>query len=390
MSSPIANKALGLLGKAARTHSYNEILPRLYLGDITTAMNRQEMIRLGITDMITAEIKQIPTQELAQTIQRYLFINVMDHTKQDLISHFETSNEFIETALKNPTNKVYVHCVAGVSRSASIVIAYIMKTRCMNYQEALELVSQKRKVVDPNEGFVKQLVLYHKMGYHIDIGNLDYRRIVFDALVFEFRLVSLAFYQNYQMSKSANNPSTMIGNILPSFGSKTASPNKDNIIALFEQFYNKLHLQEVKNFPQVYDTKTAYKCNKCKAIIFFPISVIQNRISHQTSQDSQAGNYSNAPLTSAMNRLMITDDQGNARGVVPCSFYFIEPQPWMSKTILERDGNLECYKCKRKLGKFDWTSSESCSCILHNSHMNINLFKINKKKVDFNGLGSKD
>ena len=77
----------------------------------------------------------------------------------------------------------------------------------------------------------------------------------------------------------------------------------------------------------------------------------------------------------------------SARNSKDCPFIFIEPQPWMNRNVLERDGQLECYKCKRKLGKFDWTSSESCHCDLHNIHgSNLNLFKIMRKKVDFGQL----
>lgn len=382
MSSPPVQKSLSMLGKMVKGSSYDEILPRLYLGDITMAVNRQDMSKLGITDMITAEMKPIPNQDLSPTVQRYLFINVMDHTKQDLLSHFETSNQFIENALKNPHNKVYVHCVAGISRSATLVISYIMKSRCMSYPEALEIVLQKRKVVDPNEGFVKQLVLYHKMGYTIDISNIEYRHMVFDALVFEFRLVSLAFYQNSRASKG---PSPMIGQLLTSFGPKGSSPSKEDVKSLFDKFYNKLHLQEVKKFPQVYDPKTAYRCNKCKTIVFFPISLIENRFSnHQTISKDLVPGHSNNQLSSLMTKLSVSSEDSRGKSLANCPFFFIEPQPWMSKAIQERDGIIECYKCKRKLGKFDWTSSESCSCLLHNSHMNMNLFKIMKKKLDHN------
>lgn len=427
----------GLFGR--RVSSSNEILPRLYLGDINTALNREELIRLGITDMITVEVKPIAPELLPSTIQRYLYINVMDHSKQDLLSHFATSNEFIETALKNSTNKVYVHCVAGVSRSATLVISFVMKTRCMSFQEARDLVVQKRRVVDPNEGFVCQLVLFHQMGYKIDVNNLQYRRMVFEALVFEFRLFATAFYQQAQKSQqyrgkrmNPNHPSTsshlnailsnkVILNILPStfgFKSSTSLPNSDlpmksNVTFLFEQYFNKLHLQEVRHFPDTYDTKTAYKCNKCRSIIFFPISLIENHISSdqqeiyrwprsskefpqankllqqpkahtQPESQSQTANAISETI-SAMERFNLAkdvDSKNNTKLNPKCPFYFIEPQPWMIRSIGECEGNLECYKCKKKLGKFDWDSRESCSCELHNSHLNINLFKIMKKNVD--------
>lgn len=365
--------------RISRIPSYNEILPRLYLGDICTALNKEELTRIGITDLLTIEIKPLQAHDLASCIKRYLFINVMDHTKQDIISHFDATNEFIESALKDATNKILVHCVAGISRSASLVIAYVMKTRSMNYTEAYELVSHKRRIVDPNEGFVRQLVLYHKMGYKIDIGNLDYRRMVFDSLVFEFRLISLNYYQyNSVPIPSITNPaSTASTSSSPSDRSNVIQvpathlnlSNRQNIGIIFDHYYNKLHLQAVCKYPEVYDSSKAFRCNKCRSIVFYAISVIENKLVGNNPKHESVSNHK-------------SDGHGKSNKTVECPFIFIEPQPWMSRNVLERDGNLECYKCKRKLGKFDWTSGESCSCALHNSHINFNLFKIMRKKVD--------
>lgn len=360
-----------------RPQRCNEILPRLYLGDICTATNKDEITRLGITDMITVEIKPLQAHELAPCVKRYLYINVMDHSKQDIMSHFETSNEFIETALKVSSNKVYVHCVAGISRSATLVIAYIMKTRSMTFNEAFDLVKLKRRVVDPNEGFVRQLVLYHKMKYTIDISNLEYRRMVLDALVFEFRLISLSYYQ-VQTSKaslggSSSSSSSSAGEIIhmPASHSHKNLTSRGNVQILFDQYYNKLHLQQVSNHPHTYDSKKAFRCNKCRAIVFYSISVIENKLA---SSDSHKHEILTSAHHSSANESKIS--------LKECPFVFIEPQPWMSRNVLERDGNLKCYKCDRKLGKFDWTSGESCSCALHNSHMNFNIFKIMRKKVE--------
>ena len=45
---------------------------------------------------------------------------------------------------------VYVHCFAGVSRSATVVIAYMIKMEDMKYSKALKYVKSKRSVVCPN------------------------------------------------------------------------------------------------------------------------------------------------------------------------------------------------------------------------------------------------
>lgn len=49
---------------------------------------------------------------------------------------------------------------AGVSRSAAVVCAYIMKERQLEFQDALDLVKAARPCVQPNEGFVRQLREY--------------------------------------------------------------------------------------------------------------------------------------------------------------------------------------------------------------------------------------
>ena len=53
-----------------------------------------------------------------------------------------------------------VHCQAGVSRSVSIVIAYLIRKNRTTYENALETVRQKRPVANPNKGFVKQLLKF--------------------------------------------------------------------------------------------------------------------------------------------------------------------------------------------------------------------------------------
>jgi protein-tyrosine phosphatase len=50
-----------------------------------------------------------------------------------------------------------VHCAAGVSRSASFVIAYLIKKKEMLYPDALKYVKERRRVICPNGGFKKQL-----------------------------------------------------------------------------------------------------------------------------------------------------------------------------------------------------------------------------------------
>ena len=77
--------------------------------------------------------------------------------------------EFLDAA-RSAGGKVLVHCVQGVSRSVSVVIAYLIFKEKMNYDEAYEFVKSHRGIASPNIGFVIQLMLFHKRLYE-DVGS---------------------------------------------------------------------------------------------------------------------------------------------------------------------------------------------------------------------------
>ena len=81
-----------------------------------------------------------------------------------LFDNFETSNEFITDALDN-NGKVLIHCMAGRSRSATIVSAYIIKTFGMDPENTVKSIKSKRKIVQPNNSFLEQLDKYYKKLY---------------------------------------------------------------------------------------------------------------------------------------------------------------------------------------------------------------------------------
>jgi protein-tyrosine phosphatase len=69
----------------------------------------------------------------------------------------------------NNRNVVLVHCAMGRSRSATCVIMYIMKKFGIGYEDTLEFVKSRREVVDPNEGFLRQLREFEEQG--MDFGD---------------------------------------------------------------------------------------------------------------------------------------------------------------------------------------------------------------------------
>lgn len=143
--------------KSNENEHINQILPRLYLGDDLAARNISILRDKHITHVLNLTTN-IPNKFEPEIT--YLKITIFDFESQNISQYFSEANEFISEALaKNENNAVLVHCNAGISRSASFVIAYLMK-KCnyKTYREALAYVRKCRPVVSPNRGFEKQLL----------------------------------------------------------------------------------------------------------------------------------------------------------------------------------------------------------------------------------------
>jgi protein-tyrosine phosphatase len=75
------------------------------------------------------------------------------------MTYFSNTNDIINEALINQ-QKVLIHCQAGISRSATIIIAYLMKENKMKMNDAYYYVYEKRQCIAPNIGFTSQLLVY--------------------------------------------------------------------------------------------------------------------------------------------------------------------------------------------------------------------------------------
>ena len=90
----------------------------------------------------------------------YLSLEFKDRNHTDITPYMEQAIKFIET--KHKENKVVlVHCSAGVSRSPSILISYLIYTG-LSFDEAFKKVRGLRSVVDINCGFKSQLVNFQQ------------------------------------------------------------------------------------------------------------------------------------------------------------------------------------------------------------------------------------
>ena len=156
-------------------NNIDEITDKLYLGDLLGAFNVEKLKSLGIKKVLSVIIGTFSKyKESDNIIQKTIWVN--DVPWQNIIKYFGECLNFIKG-----DDKVLVHCAAGVSRSASIVIAYIMWDKKMSFEEAFEFVESKRNI-GPNNGFIEQLKLFEK---ELIEKNYDIDKIKFEEIKWE-------------------------------------------------------------------------------------------------------------------------------------------------------------------------------------------------------------
>jgi dual specificity MAP kinase phosphatase len=138
--------------------SPQEIIPGLFLGSFKIAKNLNKIQELEIKGIINVTMDKL---EYHNIDINYLQIPINDNFDVNIIDYFLEAHKFIDEHLSRGEN-VLVHCQAGVSRSATIVISYIMKITKKSYIDSIDIVRKKRNKIDPNLSFISQLLLYEK------------------------------------------------------------------------------------------------------------------------------------------------------------------------------------------------------------------------------------
>lgn len=157
--------------------SISWIAPHLFLGNISSSLKSDILCENNITAMVSlvneryegwlaADVRQLVAEE------RHLFIPCKDTADTDLLVLLPKICDFIDKQLNSSgsdcssnepaeSRNVLVHCEQGMSRSATITIAYLMRRNRKTLDASLALVNSQRRV-QPNAGFLHQLTIWEQ------------------------------------------------------------------------------------------------------------------------------------------------------------------------------------------------------------------------------------
>lgn len=301
--------------------SFDEIEPGLFLGNLTAATDVNWLKKTGITHILTVDSCPLPRkiqERLPNLIIKY--IQVTDMPREDLLTHFEDSYEFIDRALLESNNKVLVHCYFGMSRSATIVIAYMMKKHEKCFSDAFQVVKEKRRYVGPNPGFLAQLKLYEDMEFGVDNTSVQFKM---------YRLQIAAD----KVRKARILPQSCIDLVKPDPALATVRPEP-----------------------------TVYRCKKCRRIVASASNILPHAAREKqiwrhisTKRTSKEGKSQEKPVEYAKK-------EEQCKSELCDKIYFVEPLAWMPDITHSVEGKLNCPKCNTKLGSYSWISGSQCPC----------------------------
>ncbi|NWY57368.1 DS13B phosphatase, partial [Chionis minor] len=146
--------------RAHPTGHVDEVWPNLYVGDLYVARDKAQLSRMGISHVVDAAAGRFHIDTGPKFYQDlpvdYYGVEAEDNPNFDLSIYFYPVARYIRAALNSPRGKVLVHCAMGVSRSATLVLAFLMICEGMSLTDAIQTVRPHRGIC-PNSGFLKQL-----------------------------------------------------------------------------------------------------------------------------------------------------------------------------------------------------------------------------------------
>ncbi|XP_031284833.1 protein-tyrosine-phosphatase MKP1-like [Pistacia vera] len=137
----------------------SRIADHIYLGSDAVAKNRDILRRNGITHVLNCVGFVCPEYFKNDLVYKTLWLQ--DSPSEDITSILYDVFDYFED-VREQGGRVFVHCCQGVSRSTSLVIAYLMWREGQSFEDAFQFVKAARGVTNPNMGFACQLLQCQK------------------------------------------------------------------------------------------------------------------------------------------------------------------------------------------------------------------------------------
>lgn len=132
----------------SNNEAISRITPHLYISNFQAAKDYQKLKCLGI-DQILVIGEELPRH--GEPHFNVMHVKLRDSSEENIKKHFNSTYRFINRG------RTLIHCFAGISRSVTIATAYLMRKHNMSFVDAATLIKSKRKIANPNPGFIKQL-----------------------------------------------------------------------------------------------------------------------------------------------------------------------------------------------------------------------------------------
>ncbi|CAI8592167.1 unnamed protein product [Vicia faba] len=137
----------------------SKVADHVYLGGDAVAKDRGILKKNGITHVLNCVGFVCPEYFKADFVYRTLWLQ--DSPSEDITSILYDVFDYFED-VREKNGRVFVHCCQGVSRSTSLVIAYLMWREGQSFDDAFQFVKAARGIADPNMGFACQLLQCQK------------------------------------------------------------------------------------------------------------------------------------------------------------------------------------------------------------------------------------
>ncbi|KAI7980499.1 Dual specificity protein phosphatase 12 [Camellia lanceoleosa] len=257
-------------------------------------------------------------------------VPLRDTENENLLDYLDVCLDFIDKS--RIEGSVLVHCFAGVSRSAAIITAYLMRTELLSKEDALESLQKSCEFVCPNDGFLEQLKMFEEMGFKVDHASPIYKR-------FRLKVLGDSYNRGERIDTSK-------------FGADPGLPTEEA----------SSDVGTSGNSERV--SSAAYRCKKCRRVV----ALQENIVDHVPGEGETSFGWHKRKGSNPFNKC----DE------IECSSIFVEPLRWMT-TVEEGalEGKLLCVHCEARLGYFNWSGIQ-CSC----GSWITPAFQLHKSRVD--------